>query len=504
MSKSTQIQGTKVTETFSNFDEGISPNIRASYGVGDVGHGFVYKDKIIPRVGIIDNTPDGTGGTTPMEGRTLINASIRRAASYPDSNPRYAGLLKSLDESEADLVIKKDGFNDEWETAHTLTKRLVANTPMEDYSFDFLYMVERSATLSDLASSDATTSDEEVETGFQVMQGTLPFVFVYHPEYDNLYILEKAAVSEIDGGTINRNVLSLSQFYTLTAGCAYSSFLAMGQYDQATESSTALIWNVDTDSPYIETIPWGAGEIIAMAELDGALVGVTIEVNASSGGLRRMVGSRFNGSFVEPISEILGDNAVFGDQYNVIQPFNDGKRLYFMGLNSDENRNNYLLSIDRNGVIRKEIVNQEQSNNYNCFLKENNRFTIGAGSPGKIYISDNTSYNQETFVTSLACNANSPHITKTLKEITVAHSPIPSGGSVKIEYKDLEGGSWIVAKTNTTEGEARTSIQRNIESDKNFPQYRELLVRVTTTGGVTILPFKVVSEMKSDDKINKR
>jgi len=494
MSKSTLFEKGEIIETFSNFNEGITSNIRGSKGMGDVRHGHVYPNRIIPRAEMVEESPS----------YNIEALAVRPPISASDSNDKYFGL--SIDDTNR-IVSKQSFSGGSWSSHLALSEIPVTKTPFVIYGFRMWWIGDGSK-LQAASTAPSATEYPNLQSGFGAMTGSLPFVFVYHPEYDNLYILEKSAVSQIDGTTVSKNVLNVSAYKTLTAGAPYGSYLAMGQFDPATVTSTLLLWNVNTEVPYVEPFAWGDGEIIALGELGTHLIGVTLEVGNNANELKRMVFQRFNGSTIEYLGEILGDGLVFDPTADVIQPKSDGQRLYFKGLArnlGNTTRSNVIISVDKDGNVFSDISIDDASNNVYDFVKQNNRIMVAHSVPHKIHKSSQTpTYTYETVAVSLICDGNNPHLEKTLKEIIVPHDKLPAGAAIKFEIREPGDVTWTHVGTKDKEGSYRSTLAKNTILNKPFPKFNELLVRITSTGGAVIKPFKVVSEFKSSDKVRGR
>lgn len=507
MSKKTQFVGGEFIETFSNFDEGMTSNLRSSFGVAEIANGFAYKDKIFPKIELTDETPAPTN-------YQII--ALAQRGEYTGSEPRIWGV--GLAGTHGTVVSKDDFWSGDWVSRAVLaTYTPVVRTPAIIYKRSLYFFADENRITRVLADTSATVT-ENWENGFEPMHGVgstpvvgkIPYSFVYHPEYDILYILDKHHVSQSDNGTSSQNILTLDENKTLTCGSPYGQFLAMGQYDSATASSSVLIWNVDTGNPFVETVPWGDGELIALGELNGYLVGVTLEASIYAGNQRKMVFKRYNGSTIEELGEALRDNIIYSGSYNLVQPYCDGRKLYFMGLNSydgsSEGRDDGILSIDYQGRLQLELRVAgvvDDNNEIHSFIKRGNLWAVAHSTDYQVDMtnSSNTDLGDITSVTSLVCDGNEPGIEKQLTSIRVSHEALPSGAEIVVEYKKPGDTTWTLIGTKSETGSYRSTFNKLQVGGGNLPSFFEILIRVSSTGGAVIKPFEVRSTIKSSDKI---
>ena len=492
MSKSTSYQGGEITEKISNFDEGITSNLHNSRGVAEIAHGHVYPDRVIPRRGLIEDTTTGS-----HEPKSFV---VRPRFSASDTQDEIWGL----DFNSEAIVSKETITTGSWSPAVSLTETPVDNTPVVWYKGKMHWM-GNSSRLQRVSTNSSPVLEENVLSGFTPMTGTFPFAFVLHPDYDKVYVLEKSSVSEINNSTINKDVLLLNEYKTLTCGTHYNQFLAMGQFDEANQTSDMLIWNVNLENPYIETIPWGDGELVGLGNVRGYLVGMTLEQGDSAGEMTRLVFQRYNGSTVEFLNEMVFDDIIFADASDAIQVQSDGQKMYFKGLSKKKGNsriNNSIFSIDELGRIIEEFTVQDASNNVFGFVKKNNQLLVSHSVPFKIHYSDSAdTYDYDTKVTSLIIDGNLPEVEKTLKSITVPHSKLKAGQSIKVEYLKPGDTNWVEIGTKSEEDSYRSTFTRMYtESSINLPSFNTILIRVISNGGAVIKPFEVVSVIKESDK----
>lgn len=498
MSKSTQTSkdGNQIVETFSNFNESITSNIRNSYGWANKSHGYFYNDRVVPRIESEDISPSNASTVDLRQlniGDDRASADTLLGLSYASTNALWS---------------KPSLYSGSWSKIADVTTPLKTDTFLTQNFTTNYYMNED----NELCRMSNAGSETDGFLQMEASEGSLSFPQpVYNPEIDSWYYFDKYNVWENNSdfsinSAINKNnaSLSLSIYLDITASCVYNAYICIAQYDKEKNKSIVRLWDGRTTTLSNEELfPGGDGEIIAIAELEGQLVSVNLEAGSNAADRNKLSVRIFDGSGMKEVNTIIPDGINFDSTFNITHPYNDGYKLYFTAFDvtfGGSNKSSAIYSVDSTGQIEIAYVEDDASTQtVTSFVKAGNTFATTWGSNGNVSRTTGVAeptYSYPTILDTLLIDGNMAHEEKQISMIEIPHEPIPTGATLEIQYRlypEAEG-VWTTLKTTgvAEEGTRRTFVTR-LPDGSHFPKHFEAQIRAISNG-VTLMPFKVHSE----------
>ena len=347
----------------------------------------------------------------------------------------------------------------------------------------------------------------------------------------NMYMFyNNRTVRVSSANAVTDNVFSaIPSDMRITAAARWGSYLAIavshGTSDTAVPSgrSQVYLWDYVTDTTAYDIIDWGEGDLKVLGNIEGRLVGVSDKYLSNAISLSRgsMVIKMWAGGTPQVMKEIVANQLVTADVATARRfPRSflvKDNRLYWAAsvpfLFSTSTESTYHLGIwgfgrknaNANFALTIEVV-EEATASANYFISSignaGNYWFIAhsaqsAGLVRKTNDSSSFTYTSE-YVTQIR-NAGDSSVTKKLKGITVYTDPLPSGVTVTVQYAADEDTSYTTIFTSTTANSISASAINIASSGAQLPEYKEILFRITSTGGGEITGLSWQSELMQKD-----
>jgi len=336
---------------------------------------------------------------------------------------------------------------------------------------------------------------------------------IVHSKDDILYIPYDNKIAKNDNGAWTDIALTLPAHYKINSICEYGNYLAIGCTPlSSTGNSRVFLWNMDSDS-WDSEYDAGPDELRVLSEITGYLVSVSISGGTTIRNNDKIVFRYLSGLRFKKYDELIADTATTSTLVTINQTLDN--RVYF------------LLKITLDGVVRDglwsfgrslleerfTVVHERTSYNdtalgngvlrgfykigdYTFISSENN-----AGAFQLSKTNDQAKYTATSIYEKLFNNGlrNGKKVkdssqTKKLIGATVMTAPMPSAGQIVLKYKIDAESSWTTIFTNTTDDSISHSAI-NDASGANLPQYKEIRLRIESTGGAEITGLSFLEEV---------
>lgn len=354
---------------------------------------------------------------------------------------------------------------------------------------------------------------------------------VVHSANDILYVAAKNSsttkpeIWENNNGTWAGSAsLSLPANLTITSMCEYGIYLAIAcvSDDPLATSSKVFLWD-RVATTWNEQIDWGEGALNVLEELEGRLVGISIQerVNATNLLFNTTVNFKYYAGAQGAIefSRLTGQTASTPISHLGKAKQKANNRIYFqMILTTPEGGAGTaegIWSVGRNEQGRYSVVNEYQTSDgttipttIDGFFLVGSYIFISYSNSGSLSgnISktkdDNVagSFANNSIYESIIFDGGDASQTKKLIGVSVTTLPLASGNSVALAYrtdKDIisDSSTWTTIFTHTTvDTVAHSAI--NVESTgATLPEFKEIQFQLISTGGANITGFSFEHEI---------
>ena len=363
---------------------------------------------------------------------------------------------------------------------------------------------------------------------------------------DNLYMFYNNRVVRVtNAGTATDNVLSnLPSNMRIVSACVWGTFLAIGMAygTAATGASTGMskvfIWDMVTTATVNDAVDWGEGTLRVLGNIEGRIVGVSDKYLTTPAGLTSlgigqssMVVRMWNGATPQVMKEVIANQSVPADSGtydNVTTRFprdvvvKDNKMYWVASVplapDSTATESTYALGIwafgrknvDSNFALTLDYKEEavDASNFYiNSFGNAGNYWFISYSAAGLVNRTDNaanytfTSYWESPIINFIYGLRHrlipSSSSVKKMVGVTVTFDPLPAGATVVLKYRKDAETSWTQIFTYTSTS-ALFHSAINIESTgAALPAYKEIQLRVESTGGAIITGISMDFEQEA-------
>lgn len=338
---------------------------------------------------------------------------------------------------------------------------------------------------------------------------------------DNLYMFYNDRVVRITpAGAVSDNVCeALPSDMRITSVAPYGTYLAIGMAYGTSATATpsgrskVFIWDMVTDTTVADVLDWGEGALMCLGNVEGRIIGITDKYMSSALGVKggSMAIKSWAGGIVRTEKEIVVNQTVtlgrfirdvvvknnkiywvasvpFGLSTATESTFNLGIWSY-----GRKNRNSeFALSLDF-------IEDGIDTSNFKImsFGNAGNYWFINHSADGSISKTDDAGNYTTTSIYESQLFGNGDN--NKLIGVRVMTDPMPTAGQIVLKYRTNESTSWTTIFTNTTNNSISHKAINIESSGVNLPEYRELQLRIESTGGAepTGLSFKY--EKKDDD-----
>lgn len=309
----------------------------------------------------------------------------------------------------------------------------------------------------------------------------------------------------------------------ITSLCVWGNYIMIGMAygTSATASPTgrSLVfqWDGSSTSAFNDRIDWGEGALMALGNIEGMICGVSNKYLETPSGLTSlaagagaMVIRLWGGGVPRVMKEVVGNQSVTlgrmlqevvvknNKMYWVASvPMNQStstESTYHLGIWAFGRKNqnsDFALSLDYivNAVVDTsnfKIVSFGNAGNY-WFLNHSNDGSV-------VKTDDATNYTETSIYETQIFGTENASIEKKLLGVTVDMVALPTAGQVVLKYRINEETSYTTIFTYTTDNGISHSAVNIESSGDNLPQYRELQLRVESTGGAEITGISLKAE----------
>lgn len=330
---------------------------------------------------------------------------------------------------------------------------------------------------------------------------------------DVLYMAYNNIIVSVDsGGTITDNVLTLPGHLKVTSLDTYGNYLAIGcaHKDNPTEGrSIVFLWDLVQDD-VTESIDFGDGALLVLAEIEGRLIGVSdefIDSDLSAGNGAIMIRS-WAGGAPQVMKQIPAKANATGAllQWKVKK----GSKLYFsakipQNAGATENFEGIFV-VGRRGttypyaVTLDTIDENVDSNGIQGFGNAGNIWFIAHSGDGSIdKTDDSANYNFTSIYESQVFMGDDPAKPKALHVVRVTNDPLPSGGSLTLKYRVDNDSTWkTIFVSDTDDAVSYEAVREEEDSDDAFDDFHSIEFRLESDGGAVPKSLSFDYEEKDD------
>lgn len=348
--------------------------------------------------------------------------------------------------------------------------------------------------------NNADWNDSEASVSYtHVAQGLV------HTSNDILYVPYDNKIASNNAGSWNTTALTLPSHLYITSLSEYGNYLAIGCAPlSGIGNSVVFLWNMDeTVTTIDQNIDWGEGQLTALENIEGYLVGISLSGNSTT---------RNNSRVIFRVYESTAGATKFAELVSGLtinlrpQKQKIDNRLYFM------------MSLTLNGSIREGIwsIGRTPSGTFSIAHERtpNNDTALGNGVLESFYIVGDYAFisyinndgdfalsktiTQATFsATSIyesLINPNMPatdrSARKKLGAVSMSFAPLTGNQQAVLKYR-VDGGDWTTIFTKTASSpDADLCTYRTTNAQGTpFSQGTEYEFRIESTGGAEITEF---------------
>lgn len=330
---------------------------------------------------------------------------------------------------------------------------------------------------------------------------------IVHSKDDILYVPYDNKIAKNDNGSWTIAALTLPTHYVINSICEFGNYLAIGcAHVDGVSNSRVFLWDRDSSLTTLsDSIDWGGGALMILEEVDGVLIGISqkggvastgLGLNSSASTTDRIIFRRLQVSGAVKFKEII--TGVSNSTQLPIAKRKVDNRLFFM------------MSTTLYGAVREGVwsVGRTPTGEFTLIHERTpkNDTALTSGALKNFYVAgdyvlqaflnnstyevtktnDQSSYTATSIYETKVLNEGDSSLQKKLIGITATFEALPTAGQVVVKYKKDEETSFTTIFTESTDN-AISHSAINIESTGvNLPEYKEITLRVESTGGAVI------------------
>ena len=320
----------------------------------------------------------------------------------------------------------------------------------------------------------------------------------------NAYLAYNNVIVRIAPGlTITDSAKTVPSSYKITSLTNYGNYMAIAAAPISTFAgeSKVFIWNLSSDL-FQEAIGWGEGDLRVLETIEGMLVGVTDRYlnNATGAGRGSMIVQVYSGGSPQVVKEVF-TQALTGKTIPTSKAVKNNRLFWAAKVMTNVAGTTYnegIWSFGRKNsaypfVLTLDIIDENvSSSGIQGFDTAANFFFISHSNDGSIDKTNNAAtYSFTSIYESQIFNLGDTNSDKRLDSVKVSFRALASVETVTALYRVDGATAWTTIGSDSTDGDiSRTFI--NIESTgADFVSFRELEVRLESTGGAEILGYKI-------------
>jgi len=515
--------GKLVTTIRNNFGGGLSNDKRAKsatmFSFSQHFDTFTWKNKLVPYY-----------GTQANETKALNIVKFLYAESGTSGNFFLYGFGVESGSSRPavyKLNIGSGASTNSWATPanHDATSGGARYEDVFFYYKDYIYMLNtRYVTRFD--TSEAAGFANTYQDLTTITTAVQPLI---HPNTDIAYFFINNVIYSLDdpdgAGAGWATALTLPDNLEITASCLFGNYIAIAVAEKRENSvyrgatkSTVYIWDLNSSLTAInDTVDFGAGRIIHLANLDNQIMAIVDNASGSNAlDDGRIYIKKASGRKSVTLNEIVLDADINDANANALPDtpktnFVENNKLYFpLKAPLDGNNRLGIWVVDGNGKTTVDFVEGEATS-YEGIFKTGSVWWIAHSNDGSVNHSDDNSVRESRYSTTTSSvvetlvNMGDSRITSDQKwkliGVTLMMEYLPGAGQVILEYKkdeNIDGNTYVTIFTEDTNDSIRFDAI-NISGD-TLPQFNEMILRAKSTGGAIITGIKWKVELIPDTK----
>lgn len=323
----------------------------------------------------------------------------------------------------------------------------------------------------------------------------------------------KSFIAKNDNGSWTNAALTLPDHLIPISISEYGNYLAIGCAPASgIGNSVVYLWDRDASLATLsEGIDWGSGILKVLEEVDGLLLGISIIGGLATSGIASAASTTFNDRII--FRYLSGEKAVklktlkgsTSSQLPVAKQKIDNRLYFMMQISLHGATREGVFSIGRSSEDSPiSLVHERTPNNdtalvsgtlYNFFVVGDFMFIsyLSSSAYALSKTNDQSSFTATSIYESKILNGDDSSITKKLLGVTVMFEPLPAAGQVVLKYKkneDIDGSTFTTIYTHTTDDSISHSAINIESSGANLPEFKELVLRIESTGGAVITGIK--------------
>ena len=503
MSKSTQqLRNNQIIETITNFNDGMTSDLRSSFGFAQSKQFYHTRDKLQLREGVTRETGISLAALEDFSNDIFALGAISDAGDVYKKTSYQGGSFASIGTINYESTSWLFGFK----------------------NYLFYYDGANLNYFGDVDSSPTQTIGYDTFTsGRGTRDYPKPFVhptdgYAYFFDRNGVYQLTDAPSNAASASDANwtEAAITIPSYLSIQAACAYGEYIAIFAFDNSKDTTTMFLWDRSMVlEDFTDIKEWGSGEVIYAGTLQGRLFAVGKSVIGTEAYHNTMDIAYYTGSaFVRINSSILTqDNLLFGNGTIVGDPFIDGDKMYFTGIKLVQGSETApgdagyfgtenIFALDAEGNITVPYHDSITEDRIKSFILQGEMIMYSTDS-GFVYRTTSAEAEVDKFTNTgiyitPVFDGNNGFENKQISVVNAWHSPILTGGSVKIEAYSVELAAWTTLNTNSTVGTTRTNFNRMVTSGNDLPASQEFYYRITITKTKYVYGFRAESTIIND------
>lgn len=519
--------GKSLEQKISRFDAGIADDARTPVGSGAA---------LIKHFDVFSN-PHKLTPYRSVEADHATNVSATDAKQYDIYKPTLAstGLLYGLGKNTSGfpkVLRKADPTTGNWLSSagsNAATAEGEGNAAritgcFIEWASAFFFLqgtnqIAKVALTGAITNSVSTTGTTIVTTAQGVVFGNKLYI-----PYNN-----KVFSVASDGSTVVDDVTpALPSDMRITSMSVWGNYIMIGMAygtgvnASPTGRSKVYQWDGSSTSEFKDIIDWGEGALQCLGNIEGMICGVSNKYLETPSGLTSlalgggsMVVRLWGGGVPRVVKEIVGNQSVtLGRMLNEVVI--KGNKMYWVasvpfGLSTStesthnlgiwafgrKNQNsNFSVTLD---YIANSLIDTSNFK-INSFGNAGNYWFINHSADGSLAKTDDSAtYSETSTYDTVIMNMDDSSVTKKLVGVTLYTVPLPTAGSVTVAYRADAETSYTTIFTFADDDGIRHSAINIESSEAQLPDFKELQLRVTSTGGAEITGLRFKAQIIEDD-----
>ena len=335
---------------------------------------------------------------------------------------------------------------------------------------------------------------------------------VQHPTDDIAYFFTDNIVHKLNNTVWSEAVLTLPDNLIITDAEPWGNYLAIAcKPKDDSQKSIVFLWDRDSSLSTISNkIDFGEGDLLYIAILDGKLIGVVDyflndnALNVDGGKLIIKVARSNKAETIKEMQKTADDTTNYvpntgtfaSERTKIVK---DNKLHFPVAVSDQSDTFRGVGVVDSLGRITIDYIEEDASSIQGMFLLGNYWF-IAHSADGSVNRTDNdANFTYTSIYQSQKFTLGDASITKKLLGVTVMTAPQPTAGQIVFRYRKDEETAWTTIFTDTEDNSISHSAI-NIESTgATLPEYKEIQLRIESTGATEITGFKFKSEVIDKD-----